>query len=492
MSDVLIVFGTASNVGKSWLCTGLCAAARARGIAVAPFKARNLSNNAAPARTPDGAWGEVGRAQAAQAEAAGLAPTTDMNPILLKAGGATGTQLIVHGRPEPLASLTPARAHAVATAALDQLLDAHELVVVEGAGSPVELNLQDRDLANVPIARHAIRAAAGRGGRARILVVADISEGGVFASVLGTLALLPEDLRRAVAGVVINRFQGEPRYFAPGPALLAERAGVPVLGVVPDRPDIHVDAEDLVDAPDRAGAGPLDVCVLRLPTVASFDDLAALARVDGLSVRFVDEAEAVGWPDLLVLPGARDPLAERVWLAERGLDTVVVALARAGVPILGICGGYQLLGERLDDADGAAGSRGERAGLGLLPVETRFRAEKTVQPARGETTGHWLLPEGLAVSGYEIHHGQSHGTAPPLLTLDGRPEGAVQGSVAGSYLHGLLDEAPVREALVGALSQRRGLPAVGASPGGAAAARSAGHDALIALLENHLDLDALL
>lgn len=492
MSDVLVVFGTASNVGKSWLCTGLCAAARARGIAVAPFKARNLSNNAAPARTPDGSWGEVGRAQAAQAEAAGLTPTTDMNPILLKAGGTAGTQLIVHGRPEPLCALSPERALSLATAALDRLLDTHALVVVEGAGSPVELNLQDRDLANVPIARHAIAAAAARGGRARVLLVADISEGGVFASVLGTLALLPPDVRGAVAGVIINRFQGEPRFFAPGPALLAARSGVPVLGVVPDRPDIHVDAEDLLDTPDRAGSGPLDLCVLRLPTVASFDDLSALSRVEGLAVRFVDAADAVGWPDLLVIPGARDPLAERAWLAERGLDTVVVSLAGAGVPVLGICGGYQLLGKRLWDADGAAGSQGELAGLGLLPIDTLFRAEKTVQPAQGQTSATWLLPGGLAVEGYEIHHGQSHGTAPPLLLLGGRPEGAVQGSVAGTYLHGLLDAGPVRAALVAALRQRRGLAPEPSCLGDAAAKRTAGHAALIDLLEHHLDLDSLL
>lgn len=482
MTPAIMVLGTASNVGKSWLATGLCALARRRGVRVVPFKAQNLSNNAAPALDRAGGWGEIGRAQATQAQAAGVPAHVDMNPLLLKPMGRGGSQTILHGHPLPAdqAARYWGERHRywdAVTDAYDRLARTADLVVLEGAGSPVELNLMARDLVNLRMAHHA---------NARVLLVGDIDRGGVFATLKGTVDLMSPADRALLAGTVVNRFRGDPRRFSSGPDLLEQVTGVPCRGVLPWRPDIAIDPEDGQDTHD-VGAGPLDVCVLRLPTVSNFEDLHALGRLAQVRVRFEVAADAVGWPDLLVLPGAKNTLSDLAWLRSQGLDRVVAACAAQGVPVLGLCGGYQLLGETLVDADGHGGHAGAVPGLGLLPIHTEFRAAKRVDPIQTQTAGAWLLPAGLPVSGYEIHQGFSTVSGQALLQ---GPEGCVRGSVAGTYVHGLLDTAPVRAALVHALLSRRGL-ASEAPTASAEAVRARAFDQLADVLETYLDVDGL-
>lgn len=461
----VMVLGTASGVGKSWVAAALCRLAARRGVKVAPFKAQNLSNNAAPARALDGGWGEIGRAQALQALACGLDPHVDMNPLLIKPLHHGGAEVIVHGRSTgPLSGLGGDARRALWWRAITESyarLDA-ELVIIEGAGSPAEMNLQATDLVNMRMARHA---------EANALLVGDIDRGGVFAALLGTLDLLAPDDRARVVGLVVNRFRGDPALFAPALAPLAARAGAPVLGVLPFRHDVHLDEEDAAQL--GGSAGLLDVCVLRLPTVANFTDLNALSQTPGVGVRYEAAPERVGRPDLLVIPGSRDTEADLAWMRRLGLDRVVIALA-PHTPILGLCGGYQLLGERLGDS----------VGLGLLPVTTRYAETKHINPVASVTTGRWLLPPGLQVAGYEIHLGRTEAAA-PLVEGDG----AVIGLVAGTYFHGLLDNEAPRRALVNALRARRGLDPLASA---AIPDPLAQLDAAADTVERHLNLDGLL
>jgi adenosylcobyric acid synthase len=458
VTPALMVQGTASGVGKSWLSTALCRSLSRRGLRVAPFKAQNMSNNAAPARTADGGWGEIGRAQAVQALACGREPHVDQNPLLLKPTGDRAADVVVNGRSVGVLAAQDYRARRAdwweaVTAAYARLAGAVDIVVIEGAGSPAEINLRAGDLVNMAMAHHA---------GAQVLLVGDIDRGGVFAALYGTVALLDEADRARVKGLVVNRFRGDPAILAPGLAPLAERTGVPVCGVVPYRADIAIDEEDSLDIRSRAGV--VDVCVLRLPTVANFTDLGALAREAGVGVRYEQAAERIGNPDLLVIPGSRDTLADLRWLRGRGLDRVVVALA-ARTPVLGTCGGYQTLGERL----------GGEAGLGLLPASTDYADAKLVRPAAAETTGRWIVPPGLLVEGYEIHLGRTR-ARDPLVGDDG----SVRELVAGTYFH---------TALVGALRERRGLPPAAPS---LERDRLAAFDAAADLVDAHLDLAGLL
>ncbi len=467
----IMVQGTASGVGKSWLCAALCRALARRGLSVAPFKAQNMSNNAAPARDLEGGWGEIGRAQAAQALACGREPHVDMNPILLKPRSEVGAEVVVHGRPVATLHAQDYRARRevwwqAVGASYARLSQTAEIVVIEGAGSPAEINLRAGDLVNMAMAHHADAA---------VLLVGDIDRGGVFASLYGTLSLLPPEDRARVAGLVINRFRGDVSLLAPALPGFGARVGVPVRGVLPFAPHIHIDEEDSQDI--RSGAGLLDVAVIRLPTAANVTDLSLLGREPNVGIRYETEPARVGTPDLLVLPGSRDTLADLAWSEKRGLAPVIRACAARGVPVLGLCGGYQMLGRRLGDA----------AGLDLLPVSTDYAPQKEVRPTRGRTLGGWLLPAGLPVEGYEIHYGRTAGRQ-ALVDLELGPDGAVAGLVAGTYLHGLLDSAPVREALVRALWSRRGLDTPPPTP---ERTREAHLDAAADLVEAHLDLKDL-
>lgn len=482
MARAIMVQGTGSGVGKSWLCTGICRLLTRRGLRVVPFKAQNMSNNAAPAE-----GGEIGRAQAVQAEAARVTPTVDMNPVLIKPVHHTRAQLVVQGR--ALEHLEASTYWRDTSALWERVRESYarvaaeaDVVVLEGAGSPAEFNLRDRDLVNMRMARHADAA---------VLIAGDIDKGGVFASFLGTLALCEPEERALVRGWIINRFRGDERLLDPAPAQFAARTGIPVRGVIPMRRDIVIDRED--DPADLVGKdGTIDVAVIRLPTVSNFTDLESLAGTPGVSVRWVHEPERVGNPDLLVLPGAKDTLADLRWLRRQGLDRILVAAAARGIPVLGLCGGYQMLGRSLADDAGIGGTAATEPGLGLLPVETRFGLEKRTVAVRGRTRAGWLLPEGLPVDGYEIHQGVTDPGDTPLVTLGDGPDGAVRGLVAGAYTHGFFDSGALRGALVDALRVRRGLDPLGQVPEDAAARRERAYEALADLLEARLDLGGLL
>ena len=496
MNGALMVCGTTSDAGKSRFVTGLCRSLHRRGVRVAPFKAQNMSLNSYV--TPSGH--EIGRAQGVQALAAGVEPEVDMNPILLKPTGERTSQVVIAGKPfscgdtphNPGGHLDAAAYHAAKPAlratvleALGRLRARFDVVVMEGAGSPAEINLLDHDLVNLWVAKE-----AGAGA----IVIGDIDRGGVFAALYGTVALLPDDLRRLVGGFVINKFRGDPALLAPGLADLEARTGVPTLGVLPWTDGLDLDAEDslaLAGLPTRRAAAPLmpgngaaalDVAVVRLPRISNFTDVDALAVEPGVSVRFVDDAAALGDPDLAILPGTKATVADLAWLRGRGFDR---ALARCS-SVLGICGGYQMLGQRI--VDPVESGAPEVDGLGWLPVSTHFQADKVTRPRQGTARGR-------PVTGYEIHHGRT-ATPTPWVHLDDRwgedHDGAASpdGRVLGTSLHGLFESDGFRGDFLAEVARRRG-KAFRRSGVSFAAAREAQFDRLADLLEAHVDMAAL-
>jgi adenosylcobyric acid synthase len=450
-APVIMVLGTASSVGKSTLVTALCRIAARRGLRVAPFKAQNMSNNAAV--TADG--GEIGRSTAVQAAAAGIQPTVQMNPILIKPEGARRSQIIVEGRPwRTLDALDYWQRRdvlwEVVTRNLDTLRAQYDLIIAEGAGSPVELNLKPRDIVNARVATYA---------QARTLLVGDIDTGGIFAQLLGTLMLLEPEERALVQGLVVNRFRGDPALFVDGITILEQRGGVPVLGVVPWVNDLGLAEEDAVAlerGPARSGDAALPthtvVAVIQLPAIANFDDLDPLAGESGVAVRFVDRPEQLAGAAAVILPGTKHTLAARHWLHERGFDAALRAFPGA---VVGICGGYQLLGERISDPLGVEGTGGDEPGLGLLPVETIFDAEKRTVQVAATALAPWA--QGLPITGYEIHMGRTRPLAErrPVARITrrgGEQADELDGYVAadgrtwGCYLHGIFASPEFRRA----------------------------------------------
>jgi adenosylcobyric acid synthase len=461
-----MIQGTGSGVGKSVVATALCRLVARAGYRVAPFKSQNMALNSAV--TIDG--GEIGRAQAAQAEAAGVEPTVDMNPILLKPESDTRSQVVVRGR--PLASATFAeyarmrpRLLGLVRESLERVRRAHDVVVIEGAGSPAEINLLDGEIVNMCIARLA---------GAPVLLVGDIDRGGVFAAFVGTLALLPPEDRARIAGFVVNKFRGEAALLAPGCAELTARSGVPVLGVVPFIDESIVPAEDSLSLDDLERTQEptaLEVAVARLPRIANFDDLEPLAREPGVRVKLVWRPAQVESSDLIVLPGSKNTAADLGWLRAAGLADAIVAAAARGVPVVGICGGYQMLGLAIQDPDGVESSAGSTTGLGLLPVVTSLERDKTTERVRGRVAadaGPFTRAAGTDVEAYEIHVGRTEVRAARrpflVLTRHGRPvdarDGALNdaGNVVGTYLHGLFANAAMRRALLLHLAARAGVP----------------------------------
>lgn len=484
---VLMVQGCASGVGKSWLVAGLCRLYRRRGLSVAPFKAQNLSLNAAV--TEDG--GEIGRSTAVQARAAGVEPTVDMNPFLVKPESGGAPQLVVLGRAASraeaarLLSDRDERAR-VALDALARLRAEHDLVVIEGAGSPAEPNLRERDAVNMHVARAV---------DAPVLLVGDISRGGVFAHLSGTLDWLPAEDRALVRGLVINRLHGDPALLGDAVRALEERAGVPVVGVVPALDDVALPDEDAAHLDDRAAPaasaakGDLDVAVVRLPHLSNHDDWQPLERESGVAVRYITDAASVADADLVVLPGTKDTRADLLWLARTGIALAVQERAAAGDAVLGVCGGYQMLGRWVLDPVGVEGAPGMIEGLGLLPCETRFSPEKTTRRRRvrvadlADDAPFRAVGATQVLDGYEIRNGAVHPDvdATPWFRdpEDGSPEGLRAGRVFGTALHGLFANAAARRAL---------LAHFGRDPG---PLRPDGHDAdydrLADALEEHLD-----
>jgi len=460
----LMIQGASSSVGKSLLVTALCRIFARRGIRVAPFKAQNMSNNAAVCR--DG--GEIGRAQALQAIAAGVEPEVDMNPILLKPEADHRSQVIVHGRPwrTMLAGQYYDRKRSLwasVTESLDRLQARFDLIVIEGAGSPAELNLRSSDVVNMAVARYL---------DAPVLLVGDIDRGGVFAQLLGTVWLLPAEEQRLIRGLVVNKFRGDPALFEDGVKILEERGGRPVLGVIPFLPGLNLPEEDAATLDETTPARPvdLDLVVVRLPRIANFDDFDPLRAEPGVRVRFADSPAAIGHPDALILPGSKSTAADLGWLRERGIDHRIKQLAEAGTAIVGICGGYQMLGGSIRDPERVESDQVETPGLGLLPIETTFAATKATRRVRGRIVAGagWMVPlVGHELGGYEIHMGRSSvAKTNPWLSVNNQdgteashPDGAasVDGRVWGCYLHGLFEDDRLRRAWLGSLGRGRPL-----------------------------------
>ena len=458
----LMLQGTSSSVGKSFLAAGLCRLYARRGLRVAPFKAQNMALNSAV--TPDGA--EIGRAQAVQADAARVAPEAAMNPILLKAEGDSSCQVVVMGR--SLGSYPAVQYRALRETlwpqvggALDDLRRRFDLVVIEGAGSPAEVNLRRGEIVNMRVAD-----AAG----APVLLVGDIDRGGVFAALLGTLDLLDADERRRICALVVNRFRGDRGLFVDGVRFLQDRSSLPVLGVVPWL-DVRLPAEDSLDLERLTRPRPdaiIDVAVLHFDRISNFDELEQLASEPGISVRLVSDSGRLGRPDLVILPGSKTTVADLRRLRDSGLADAVLAAHAGGAAVLGICGGYQMLGREIRDPGRVESSTGAE-GLGLLPVVTTFEAVKVTSRRQGRVIGRTGLlgcANGLPVSGYEIHMGRVSGEAPAALDLDGVPEGVVSGDgwTVGSSLHGLLTERAFRRAVLEALARRKGVELPAAAP----------------------------
>ena len=458
MAEPIMIQGTMSSAGKSFVAAGLCRVFSQDGFRTAPFKSQNMALNSYV--TEDGL--EMGRAQVMQAEAAGVRPCVQMNPILLKPTSQMGSQVIVEGRVlgnmdaqeyyRRKREFVPAVKKAYETLAAE-----YDILVIEGAGSPAEINLAQDDLVNMGMARLATSP---------VLLVADIDRGGVFASIYGTVKLLPPEEQRYFKGIVINKFRGDQEILKPGLRMIQDLTGIPVLGVIPmERFDLD-DEDSLSDrlAQQRRGDG-LDFAVIRLPRISNFTDFAMLEGMPGISLRYVGRPQDLGRPDAVLLPGTKNTMGDLKWLRQSGMEASILRLWQEGVPVAGICGGYQMMGESLSDPFGTE-EGGSLRGMGILPVETVFSRDKTRRRSRGRVLSPGLLgrreAEPLPVEGYEIHMGESRRTAgegEAFLLLDGketegsgsgagREDGCIRrdGTAFGTYLHGIFDTPAFAEA----------------------------------------------
>ena len=479
----IMVQGTMSGAGKSLLCAALCRIFAQDGYRTAPFKSQNMALNSFVTR--DGL--EMGRAQVVQAQAAGVEPDVWMNPILLKPSSDIGSQVIVNGE---VRGDMPAKEYFRRKKALipdilrayDGLASEFDIIVIEGAGSPAEINLKADDIVNMGLARLVA---------APVLLAGDIDRGGVFAQLYGTVELLEPDERARICGLIINKFRGDVEILRPGLAMLEEKTRLPVVGVVPY---LKVDIEDEDSLSERLqqknAVKPLDVAIVRLPHISNFTDFMPLEQHPLLGVRYVQAARELGMPDLIILPGTKNTVNDLLWLRQCGLETAVQKLARRGTPVLGVCGGYQMLGGMLDDSAGTESGRPQTLrGLELLPTRTVFTLEKR----RAQVTATAAAPfAGAALTGYEIHTGRTTVEGAPFCTLaDGTPDGCVQGSVFGTYLHGLFDSGELTEKLATLLCHRKGLAPETAAPLTMQAYREQQFDLLADGVRRALDMSAI-
>lgn len=486
MRGALLIAGATSDAGKSTVTAGLCRLLARRGVRVAPFKAQNMSNNSVATVEADGTSGEIGRAQATQALACGLAPSTRFNPVLLKPGSDRRSQLVLHGR---AVGEVGARDYVTrrqwlldeVTATLAELREDFDVVLCEGAGSPAEINLRATDIANMGLAQ-----AAGL----PTLVVGDIDRGGVLAHLAGTVAVMPPEDQRKVYGFLVNRFRGDVTLLEPGLQQLEELTGRPTLGVLPHLSDLWLDAEDSLAAlgTDLVGRGSdrddaIRVAAIALPRVSNTTDVEALACEPGLTVRWTTRPADVAAADLVVLPGTKSTVGDLAWLRERGLADALARRAADGGAIVGVCGGYQMLGRTVSDPAGVEAAAGVRVeGLGILDLDVEFGADKCVRNVAGTGLG-------VPATGYEIHHGVVVRTAesPALHGPDG-PEGALRGGVLGTHWHGLFGSDAFRRAYLERTFPGRDLgPRVGYHD-----ARLAQLDAVADAIEEHCDVEAIL
>ncbi|MGP0564575.1 MULTISPECIES: cobyric acid synthase [unclassified Nitrospina] len=463
-AKTLMVQGTGSGVGKSVITAALCRWFYKKGYRVAPFKAQNMSLNAYVCE--DG--GEIGRAQAFQAEACGIAPTVQMNPVLLKPAGDNLSQVIVMGRPAHTRNAKeyyrgkPAYLQQV-TDALNTLRQCHDLVILEGAGSPAEINLREMDFVNMAMAKEA---------DSKVLLVGDIDRGGVFAWMKGTYDLLSEDEQDHVAGFLINKFRGDVELLKPGLKQFEDLVGKPVLGVIPFDHNLFVDEEDSLPfgthGEMKTDAGLLDVAILRVPRIANFTDFSPLMEDPAVAVRYVWTEAQLGSPDLIILPGTKNTLEDMRFLKTQGLDRAIHRCHAHGTGVLGICGGFQMMGKELNDPGKIESNAGKVDGLDLLPVTTTMQAEKITRQVRLTTNHSPAFDHGLTAWGYEIHNGISEisGTCAPLFEKKGEENTDAlgisdsTGTLIGTYLHGILDNDPLRHALLNRVRHHRNIPQV--------------------------------
>ncbi len=454
----LMVMGTASDVGKSVVVTALCRAFARAGVRVAPFKSQNMSNNAAVC--PGG--GEIGRAQAVQAQACGLEPSPDMNPVLLKTQSGMDCQVVIRGRARFQMGVNDYERYR--TEAWPEIVSSYsnlardfELIVIEGAGSAAEINLRHRDIVNWEIAELA---------DAPVLLVADIDKGGVFASIVGTIELLAPEERRRLKGVLINKFRGDQKLLEPGLRFLEQRTGIPVLGVIPWQQSLGLPQEDaasLVGIATHPGGKPITIGVIHLPSISNYTDFDAFEDEPDVAVHYLSDPAVAPRLDVLIIPGTKDTVADLKWLRATGWENLLVRHRRAGGWVLGICGGYQMLGRRVIDADGVESDTLETIGLGLLDMETIFAAEKITDRIRAIH-----LPTSIPVSGYEIHSGRITAVAASraLFRLTHRDSSAVNelegarsddGRVIGTSIHGMFDSAGFRRNFLDEIRTSKGL-----------------------------------
>jgi adenosylcobyric acid synthase len=442
-AKALMIQGTMSSAGKSLLVTALCRIFARRGVKVAPFKAQNMSNNAAVCA--DGS--EIGRAQFTQAQAANIEPSVYMNPVLLKPESDMRSQVILMGRPwQRLAAQTyyeyKTTLWSRVTNALDYLRSNHELIIIEGAGSPAELNLKAGDIVNMAVARYA---------QSPVLLAGDIDRGGIFAQLLGTLWLLDAQERDLVKGLIVNKFRGDRALFDDGVHILEERGKVPVLGVLPYIHDLGIPDEDaatLENHTSLSNSNTIDIAVIHLPHIANFDDFDPLSAENGVSLRFVHTPDRIGNPHAIILPGTKSTIADLRWLRDCGLAEIIQQQAAKGISVVGICGGYQMLGQQIHDLDQVESDATRIDGLGLLPITTHFYAEKATHQAQAQISvdSGWLSEiNGQIITGYEIHMGQTT-SLNPWLHITKRSQQTVSiidGAMSedcciwGCYLHGL-------------------------------------------------------
>jgi len=477
MNNTLMIQGTASDAGKSTVVAGLCRLLYRRGTKVVPFKPQNMALNSAV--TADG--GEIGRAQAVQAQAAGLEPHTDMNPVLLKPSSDMGAQVIIHGK--ALAQMQAQDYHRYKRTAMAAVLDSHarlsqqyELVMVEGAGSPAEVNLREGDIANMGFAEAV---------DCPVILVADIDKGGVFAQIVGTLALLSESEQARVKGFIINRFRGDIALLQPGLDWLQRYTGKPVLGVLPYLHDLHIEAEDAVPRDNiRADRDKFQIIVPVLPRISNHTDFDPLRLHPALDLHFVGSGSTPPPADLIILPGSKNVRADLQWLRENGWEETIRRHLRYGGKLIGICGGYQMLGEVIHDPQGLEGPVGSSEGLGWLAMETTLHEQKQLSRINGR-----LSLEDARIEGYEIHMGISSGEAleRPLVRFGGTTDGAISEDrqVLGTYLHGLFNHPEAATALL------RWAGADGVEGIDYSALRERELDRLADVLESQLDLPRL-
>ena len=479
MAYSIMIQGTMSNAGKSLIAAGLCRLFRQDGYRVAPFKSQNMALNSFI--TADG--GEMGRAQVVQAEAAGIAPDVRMNPILLKPTTDVGSQVIVAGQVQ--GNMRAMEYYRRKRDYIPAILEAYrslaaeyDIIVIEGAGSPAEINLKGDDIVNMGMARMA---------DAPVFLVGDIDRGGVFAQLYGTVALLEPEERARIKGTIINKFRGDRAILEPGLKQLEALCGVPVAGVVPFT-QVDIDDEDSLSSrfSPREERKMIDIAVIRLPRISNFTDFSPLERYANVSVRYVERVNQLRQPDLIFLPGTKSTISDLLWLRQSGLEAAVLKAAASGTPIFGICGGYQMLGRTISDPEGVeAGSPQTVRGMGLLNLDTVFHGEKVQSQVSGRfgiLSGLLSPLTGLRYQGYEIHMGRSGEALPPIVC---------QGDVYGSYIHGLFDEPGIADALLQSLCRKKGVDFSQLQAFDAAAYKQHQYDKLAQVLRENLDMDLI-